>query len=90
MILRIAVTLALLATAPAIAADVKASQACAATLSPEGKAMYSASAASVKPDSVIGDVIRASVIPMVMGGSMSADTARANGPAVGKCLAMLK
>ena len=94
MLLRSTLLLAALTTAmPALAADAKASKAakaCAATLSPEGKAMYAAAAPNVKPDSEMRDVIRSGAIGLVMTGNLSREQAQANGPAVAGCLKLLK
>ena len=91
MLLRSTLLLAALATAmPALAADAKASKACAATLSPEGKAMYAAAAPNVKTDSEMRDVIRSGAIGLVMTGKLSREQAQANGPAVAGCLKLLK
>jgi hypothetical protein len=81
---------ALIAATPALAADAKASKACAATLSPEGKAMYDAAAPNVKADSEMRDVIRSGAIGLVMTGKLSREQAQANGPAVAGCLKLLK
>lgn len=86
----VAALVAAVVAAPALAADAAAASKCATTLSPEGKAMFKVSASSVKPDSAIPDVLRSNVAGLVIGGQMSRETAQANGPAVGKCLALLK
>lgn len=80
---------ALVAT-PALARNEKAAAACAAKLSPEGKAMYAATAPEVKPDSDLRELMRSKVIPMVMFGSLTREAAEANGPAAGACAALLK
>ncbi|MEY2883903.1 MAG: hypothetical protein RL490_1627 [Pseudomonadota bacterium] len=90
MLFRVIVMAAALAATPALAGDVKASQSCAAKLTPDGKKMYDAAAPGVKPDSDLRDVIRSAAIPLVMGGSLTVDVAQANGPAVGQCLVLLK
>jgi hypothetical protein len=80
---------ALLAT-PALARDVKAANACAAKLTPEGKQMFEATAPDVKPDSDLRELMRSKVIPLVMFGSLTREAAEANGPAAGACAALLK
>jgi hypothetical protein len=91
MIFRTTLIIAALATAiPAVAADIKASKACAATLSLEGKLMYDAAAPNVKPDSEMRDVIRSGAIGLVMTGKLNREQAQANGPAVAGCLSKLK
>jgi hypothetical protein len=80
---------ALLAT-PALARDIKAANACAAKLTPEGKQMFEATAPEVKPDSDLRELMRSKVIPLVMFGSLTREAAEANGPAAGACAALLK
>jgi hypothetical protein len=80
----------LLAATPALARDVKAANACAAKLTPEGKAMFEATAPEVKPDSDLRELMRSKVIPLVMFGSLTREAAEANGPAAGACAALLK
>jgi hypothetical protein len=80
---------AMLAT-PALARDVKAANACAAKLTPEGKQMFEATAPEVKPDSDLRELMRSKVIPLVMFGSLTREAAQANGPAAGACAALLK
>jgi chemotaxis response regulator CheB len=81
--------LALVAT-PALARDQKAANACAAKLTPEGKAMFEATAPEVKADSDLRELMRSKVIPLVMFGSLTREAAEANGPAAGACAALLK
>lgn len=75
---------------PALARDEKAAAGCAAKLTPDGKAMYDSVAASVKPDTDLAALMREKAIPMVMFGSMTRESAQANGPAAGRCAALLK
>ena len=87
--LALAASLALAAT-PALARNEKAAAACAAKLTPEGNAMYAATAPEVKPDSDLRELMRSKAIPMVMFGSLTREAAEANGPAAGACAALLK
>lgn len=88
--MRAFILLALLAAAPAHARDEKAAAACAEKLAPEGKAMYDAVAPEVKPDTNLADLVRAKAIPMVMSGSLTRESAQANGRPAGECAALLK
>jgi hypothetical protein len=76
--------------APALARDEKAAAACAGKLTPEGRAMFDSVAKDVKPDTDLRSLIREKAIPMVMFGSLSRESAQANGPAAGACAVLLK
>ena len=80
----------LVVSAGAAAADTKAAQACAAGLAPEAKTIYEAAAPSIKPDTVIKDVLPGIVRPMVFAGKVSRQTGRQSARAAGGCLKMLK
>ena len=87
----IAVPVAALAlTTPALARDEKAAAACAAKLTPDGKAMYDSVAAEVKPDTNLAELMRSKAIPMVMFGSLTRESAQTNGPPAGACANLLK
>ncbi len=91
LIVAAATALGLGAAAPALAAaDPAALKTCIDGLSPDARTIYTAVAPKVKPDSVIPDLLRATVRPMVMGGKLTSSAAKASAPAAGQCLAMLK
>lgn len=84
--LAVAITLA----APASARDEKAAKACAAKLTPDGKAMFDSVAGEMKPDTDLRALMREKAIPMVMFGSLTRESAQENGPAAGACAVLLK
>jgi len=82
---------AAVALVPTLAhADRKAGDTCAAALGADAKTIYEATAPVIKPDSVIKDAIVEKVRPLVMGGKLSRDAARAAAPAAGECLAKIR
>ena len=89
---RILATIAfcLLGTTAAFAADQAAATACAAKLQPDSKMIYAAVAPKVTPASVLKDVIRDTVKPMVSAGKISRSAAQAAAPSAGECLKLLK
>jgi azurin len=83
--------LVLVLAAPGSAsADTAAARACASTLSAEGRMMFEAAAAKVKPGSNLRDVMMSEVRGLVMSGKLSRDIAQKNGAAVGECLKKLQ
>ena len=70
--------------------DPAAARACAGTLPAEGRMMFEAAAAKVKPGSNLRDVLMSEVRGLVMSGKLSRDIAQKNGPAVGECLKKLQ
>ncbi len=72
------------------AADQAAASACAAQLSPDGQLLYNKVAPTMTPKTDIKDALTGVARPMVMGGSMSRDNARAAAEAAGECLKFLK
>mgnify|MGYP001768113936 CR=1 FL=1 len=88
---RIVLLAALLTLTPTAAlADRKAGDACAAALSGDARTIYDAAAPAIRPDSVVKDVIIEKVRPLVMGGRLGRDAARAAAPAAGECLVLVK
>jgi len=85
----LALILALAAPGSA-SADAAAARACASTLSAEGRMMFEAAAAKVKPGSNLRDVLMSEVRGLVMSGKLSRDIAQKNGSAVGECLKKLQ
>jgi hypothetical protein len=79
-----------LAAPGAASADAAAARACASTLSVEGRMMFEAAAAKVKPGNNLRDVLMSEVRGLVMSGKLSRDIAQKNGPAVGECLKKLQ
>lgn len=78
------------AAAPVAAAETGASAMCADQLSPEGRLMYDAALPAMKPNARVPEVLRARTAPLVMHGKLTRSIARANGVAVGRCLALLQ
>jgi len=78
------------ASAGAAAANTKAARACAAGLAPEARTIYEAAAPSIKPDTVIKDMLPGIVRPMVFAGKVSRRTGRQSARAAGACLVKLK
>ncbi|MDB5488292.1 MAG: hypothetical protein JWQ58_2007 [Reyranella sp.] len=76
--------------AVAQAADQAAASACAAQLSKDGQLLYGKVAPTMTPKTDIKDALTGVARPMVMGGSMSRDTARTAAEAAGECLKFLK
>lgn len=76
--------------AVAQAADQAAASACAAQLSKDGQLLYGKVAPTMTPKTDIKDALTSVARPMVMGGSMSRDTARTAAEAAGECLKFLK
>lgn len=76
--------------AVAQAADQAAASACAAQLSKDGQLLYGKVAPTMTPQTDIKDALTSVARPMVMGGSMSRDTARTAAEAAGECLKFLK
>jgi chemotaxis response regulator CheB len=76
--------------APALARDEKAAADCAGKLNPDGRAMFDSVAKEVKPDTDLRALMREKAIPMVMFGSLTRESAQANGPAAGACAVLLK
>lgn len=72
------------------AADQAAASACAAQLSKDGQLLYGKVAPTMTPQTNIKDALTGVARPMVMGGSMSRDTARTAAEAAGECLKFLK
>jgi len=89
---RILLPLLCLSLLPTIAqaADQAAATACSAQLSKDGQLLYSKVAPTMTPKTDIKDALTSVARPMVMGGSMSRDTARAAAEAAGECLKFLK
>jgi len=89
---RILLPLLCLSLLPAVAqaADQAAATACSAQLSKDGQLLYSKVAPTMTPKTDIKDALTSVARPMVMGGSMSRDTARAAAEAAGECLKFLK
>jgi len=85
----LALILALAAPGSA-SADAVAARTCASALSAEGRMMFEAAAAKVKPGSNLRDVLMSEVRGLVMSGKLSRDIAQKNGPAVGECLKKLQ
>ena len=79
-----------LAAPGSASADPAAARACAGTLPAEGRMMFEAAAAKVKPGSNLRDVLMSEVRGLVMSGKLSRDIAQKNGPAVGECLKKLQ
>lgn len=67
-------------------ADMAAGKACAESLDPKAKMVFEETAPKVTPGVDIKDVLRSAVRPMVMGGKLSRDDARAAAEAAGPCL----
>lgn len=76
--------------AGAQAADQAAAAACSAQLSKDGQLLYGKVAPTMTPQTDIKDALTSVARPMVMGGSMSRDTARTAAEAAGECLKFLK
>ena len=76
--------------APALARDEKAAATCAGKLNPDGRAMFDSVAKDIKPDTDLRVLMREKTIPMVMFGSLTRESAQANGPAAGACAVLLK
>lgn len=76
--------------AAAQAADQAAAAACSAQLNKDGQLLYSKVAPTMTPQTDIKDALTSVARPMVMGGSMSRDHARAAAEAAGECLKFLK
>lgn len=76
--------------AVAQAADQAAASSCAAQLSKDGQLLYGKVAPTMTPKTDIKDALTSVARPMVMGGSMSRDTARTAAEAAGECLKFLK
>ena len=76
--------------AVAQAADQAAAAACSAQLSKDGQLLYDKVAPTMTPKTDIKDALTGVARPMVMGGSMSRDTARTAAEAAGECLKFLK
>ncbi len=72
--------------AVAQAADQVAASACAAQLSKDGQLLYGKVAPTMTPKTDIKDALTSVARPMVMGGSMSRDTARTAAEAAGNVL----
>ncbi|MGQ3296766.1 hypothetical protein [Reyranella sp.] len=88
---RILLPLLGLSLLPAAAqADQAAAAACSAQLSKDGQLLYGKVAPTMTPQTNIKDALTSVARPMVMGGSMSRDTARAAAEAAGECLKLLK
>jgi len=71
-------------------ADQAAATACSAKLSKDGQLLYGKVAPTMTPQTDIKDALTSVARPMVMGGSMSRDTARTAAEAAGECLKLLK
>lgn len=78
-----------LGTAPA-AADPAAAEACAAKLSPDAKAIYLAAAPSIQRGDEMRAVLTKIVMPKVMNGSMSRNTARPLAESASQCLVLMQ
>ena len=76
--------------AVAQAADQAAASACAALRSKDGQLLYGKVAPTRTPQTDIKAALTSVARPMVMGGSMSRDTARTAAEAAGECLKFLK
>ena len=88
---RILLPLLGLSLLPAAAqADQAAAAACSAQLSKDGQLLYGKVAPTMTPQTNSKDALTSVARPMVMGGSMSRDTARAAAEAAGECLKLLK
>jgi len=73
----------------AFADDVK-SDACAASLSPTGKAIFEAVAPSVEAETNLKKLLKKKVRPLVMSGKLKRKDAMANASLAGECLLLLK
>jgi hypothetical protein len=82
-----AVALALVAS-PALA-DRKAADACAASLSPQSQAIYSAAVDKVRPGADNKDMVRQITENMVSSGELSMFSAKQTAQAAGACLKKL-
>lgn len=67
-------------------ADQAAAKACADSLDPKARLVFDETAPKVKPGADVKDALRSAVRPLVMGGKLSRDDARAAAEAAGPCL----
>jgi hypothetical protein len=74
---------------PALA-DPMGAELCAKSLSPAALKIYRAAAPDMKPTSNMENLLRATVIPMVMSGDMTRSTARPAATAASFCLRNLQ
>ena len=75
-----------MACASAAWADGAAGDACAANLSPDGKAIYAAVVAANPTSQTLRDVVEEQARGLVMGGKISRSTGRENAVAAAECV----
>ncbi|MCW3005286.1 MAG: hypothetical protein JWQ20_4584 [Conexibacter sp.] len=77
-------------SAPALAADPTAADACAAKLNPDAKSIYTAAAPSVKPGADLRSVLTRVVMPRVMHGDMTRHNAEPRAREASECLELMQ
>jgi hypothetical protein len=78
-------------SAPAVAADSAAADACAAKLNPDAKSIYAAAAPDMaKPGADMRAVLTKVVTPKVMHGDMTRKTAEPRAREASECLALMQ